>query len=138
MQCCSDLLHLLSEAGVAATTEGGRLVLRPAARVPRELVTDIVRYRDEIVALLTGTVSLGPWLPTTPDEEVEERWRVLQEGPRRWWWQPRYRLAALERGGMDRAKAIAKVRDEVAAINTVTVSRDHRREAEGPSERNAE
>lgn len=138
MQCCSNLLHLLSEAGVVATTAGDRLVLRPAAQVPRELVTDIARHRDEIVALLNGAVILGPWLPTTEGDVAEEWRRVLEEEPSRWWWQPRYRLAELERGGMDRAKAIAKVRDEVAAINTVTVSCDHRREAEGPSERNSE
>jgi hypothetical protein len=97
------------------------------------LVTDIVRYRDEIVALLTGTVSLGPWFPITPDEEVEERRRVLQEGPRRWWWQPRYRLADLEHGGLSRAEAVQVVREEVTGTDTVPAFVEDRRQVERTS-----
>ena len=138
MQCCSDLLQLLANAGVVATTEGGRLVLRPATRVPRNLVTEIVRRRDEIIALITGAVILGPWLPTTLDEVAGERRRVMEEDPRRWWWEPRYRLAELERGGLSRAEAVRAVREAAAGSDTVTVSLDDRHEAEGPSERNAE
>ena len=138
MQCCSDLLQLLANAGVVATTEGGRLVLRPATRVPRNLVTEIVRRRDEIIALITGAVILGPWLPTTLDEVAGESCRVMEEEPRRWWWQPRYQLAELERGGLSQTEAVRAVREEVAGTDTVTVSLDDRHEAEGPSERNAE
>ena len=138
MQCCSDLLHLLSKAGVGATTEGGRLVLRPAARVPRELVTDILRYRDEIVALLNGAVILGPWRPTTPDELAEERRRVMEEEPRRWWCQPRYRVAELERSGMDRARAVATVREEVARTGNTIASVDNRQHADDVSGTDAE
>jgi hypothetical protein len=112
MRCCFDLLHLLADAGVVATAESGRLVLRPAARVPRELVTEIVRHRNKIVALLTGAVILGPWLPTTPEHAAGERRRVMEEEPRRWWWKPRYRLAELEREDLSRTEAMAKVRAE--------------------------
>lgn len=55
---------------------------------------------------------VGPWTPATPKEIAEERRRVRDEEPRRWWWEPRYRVAELERGGMGRAAAISKVRAE--------------------------
>ncbi len=58
------------------------------------------------------TVVVGPWRPLAPDQVADERCRVLEEEPRRWWWQPRYRLAELERGGLSRTEAMAKVRAE--------------------------
>lgn len=59
-------------------------------------------------------VILGPWAPATPEQVEEERRRVLEAEPRRWWWRPRYRLAELERGGMEREQAVALVRAEEA------------------------
>jgi hypothetical protein len=57
-------------------------------------------------------VSIGPWKPATPEQVANERRRVLEEEPRTWWWMPRYRLAELERRGLSRAEAMAKVRAE--------------------------
>ncbi len=54
----------------------------------------------------------GPWNPLTPEQVANERRRVLEEEPRTWWWMPRYRLAELERRGLSRAEAMAKVRAE--------------------------
>ena len=58
-------------------------------------------------------VILGPWEPATEEQLAEERRRVLEEPPRRWWWRPRYQLAELERGGMEREQAVAAIRAEV-------------------------
>jgi len=63
----------------------------------------------------SSSVVIGPWKPATPEEVTEERRRVLEEEPRRWWWKPRYRLADLERAGMNHADAVDQVRAEFAA-----------------------
>ena len=59
-------------------------------------------------------VGIPSWRPLTPEEAAEEQRRVADEGPRRWWWKPRYRLADLERAGMDHADAVDQVRAEFA------------------------
>ena len=61
-------------------------------------------------------VGAPPWCPSTPEEVAEEQRSVADQQPRLWWWKPRYRLADLERDGMDRAEVVAKVRAECEAV----------------------
>ena len=131
----------------ATHVAGGRLWVtgdgQLGVRAPRRLVDLLRDHKAEVLALLTATVAdrvgggelvvIGPWLPHTGEEVAEHRRRVLEEQPKRWWWQPRYRLAELERGGMDRATAVTKVREEVAATNAVTISGEDRRLPEAES-----
>lgn len=86
----------------------------------------------------SNNILFGPWHPATPEQLVEERRRVLKEGPEMWWWQPRYRLAELERGGLSQAKAMQTVRAEVAGTDSATAPPGDRREADGPSDGDAE
>ena len=53
-----------------------------------------------------------PPVASTVEEIAAVRHRVLEMEPRHWWWQPRYRLNDLERGGMSRQEAIRRLRDE--------------------------
>lgn len=81
----------------------------------------------------SNNILFGPWHPATPEQVVEERRRVLKEGPEMWWWQPRYRLADLERGGLSRAEAVQVVREEVAGRDTVPAPVEDRRQVERTS-----
>jgi hypothetical protein len=76
---------------------------------PSNSLTSSNSYTDNII--------LGPWQPATPEQVAEERRRVLEAEPSRWWWKPRYRLADLERDGMERAQAVAQVRREHEATS---------------------
>ncbi len=86
-------------------------------RAPRPLLPTLREHKDAILALLAleakgwEIVSIGPWQPGTPKEETESHRRVLEMGPRHWWWLPRYRLLEMELGGLSREKAIRCLRD---------------------------
>jgi hypothetical protein len=110
MSSPSELLNCLRKIGVSATTRKGKLQLRPGSRVPVDLIPEIRRHRDEIISLVSDSAVLRRWTPTTDEEAERERHRVLTEKPKHWWWRPRYRLAGLERAGINRATAIAEVR----------------------------
>ena len=83
----------------------------PSSHVSGALCPETVRQG---VGETGQNVIAGPWKPSTPEEVTEERRRVVEEEPRLWWWKPRYRLADLERAGMDHADAVDQVRAEFA------------------------
>ena len=74
---------------------------RPQTRTPP------VGHRAE------NSVVLEAWEPTTQEDLVEHRRRVLDEEPQLWWWKPRYELVALERMGVPRTEAVEIVRSEL-------------------------
>jgi len=82
----------------------------PSSHVSGALSPETVRQG---VCETGQNVIAGPWKPATPEQVAEHRQRVLEQDPIRWWWEPRYRLADLERAGMDHTEAVALVRSEV-------------------------
>lgn len=84
----------------------------PSSHVSGALSPETVRQG---VGEIGQNVIFGPWDPAKPEQVAEERRRVLEEAPRRWWWVPRYRLAELEEAGTRRTEAVAQVRAEYEA-----------------------
>ena len=136
----------------ATHVAGGRLWVtgdgRLGVRAPRHLVDLLRDHKAEVMALLTATVTnrahdgemvvIGSWSPNTDEEAAEHRRRVFEEDPRTWWWKPRYRLAVLERAGVNRAVAVAVVQTEVATTGKAASPVDDRHKANDPSKRDTE
>jgi len=133
MTVAAKLLEATHVAGGCLwVTRDGRL----GAWAPRHLLDLLRDHKAEMLALLNPTVTnrahdgemvvIGPWSPNTDEEAAEHRRRVFEEDPRTWWWKPRYRLAVLERAGVNRAVAVAVVQTEVAATEKATIPVDDR------------
>ena len=60
-----DLIRRLEAAGVTVSTDGGDLVIRPASRVPSDLVATIKAHKIELVEFLDRTI--GDDRPDTGD-----------------------------------------------------------------------